>query len=422
MSIKKILLLTQALGFTLPLIANGSPPHIGNITDGSCSGTGKKIVCAVTARTDQREGFYTTDSGKHWFDIPVIPLPYYEWVVMSHVACKKTSDSFLCVTGGLRHGGTHQPYDFGDIRLATEKVQDWHEYNPYMNPNIITFVRCIGSKPVCFAGSAEGRAVRSSDGGANWDYIDVPGGGKDSALSVTESNGNAIFLKGGSGGDFIAKSNDMGATWSQIQVKNTPPNSSEFTIIGTSCSENTNTAVCSAVGSYKNDHSKIKPFIAFSRDGGSSWNYQLIQGGLPDGILNSTSCAKSGSSFSCVAVGTTTNPNKPLIIQTNDGENWQPRNFPANRTQTGSLNVVSCGNYDEKLICTSGSDSFIQSDDGGIHWYSKSIEEESKTDYHIKNIRCDRINDDWKQEVCALISNDFFAISTDGRQHWKKIL
>ena len=161
----------------------------------------------------------------------------------------------------------------------------------------------------------------------------------------------------------LALTNDSGSTWSypeSITMAEFTPSDTHPLVRGAFIGASCNGSTCIAVGTYQDD-SISRPFLALSKDSGSSWSYPesvtapvFTINSFESGFLYSANCNAS----TCIAVGDyydNSLTDRPLLTFSNDsGNTW---NFPESITapvfttnffKEGWLNSVNC--YEKNCV------------------------------------------------------------------------
>jgi photosystem II stability/assembly factor-like uncharacterized protein len=423
MDLLRLILLATVL-WTLPAIAHVSTNNsdgIGNGNTASCMGSGKNTICAAIV-----DSYYvfTADAGAHWSNIPINSKNYLN---LFSVSCKKGDVASPCLMVGLTIRGdrAHIPLkETGVLVKADTSIMNW-EYDPSSLFSSVPFaVSCFGNTPTCLTVGIAGDTMRSVDGGQTWNAL----GGQicKSALNCFSSNNISTCL-GGDNEPSIAITTDAGSTWTKQTIAQFPDGYTYVFVNSISCTDNSSSGFCAAVGDFNDALFTHQFFIAQSTDGGNHWVYVPIKSSIPDSFLYAVHCSKNSESSICVAVGSKKDA-IPFLLQTkNQGKTWEEVDLKTIIPDGGKLTSVYCGAYGSHLICTAGvkggslslsTTSLIQTENGGDTWFR----EEFKNQYYGTDyITCNDSND-----VCMAVTDKYtgtdsvYAIfmSTDGRKTW----
>lgn len=134
------------------------------------------------------------------------------------------------------------------------------------------------------------------------------------SLSCTKDGANALCTaigKKGDGSPCLSISRDGGRTWKEVTIPGVPINAN---FVASSCSDNGVDALCILVG---NRQAWYEAFLAYSKDGGSTWSLHDFNESTENWHFGTASCEGN----TCIAAGAV--QLKFLIVRTLDkGKTW----------------------------------------------------------------------------------------------------
>jgi hypothetical protein len=211
---------------------------------------------------------------------------------------------------------------------------------------------CVASGTAFVSGVPQPLVINSTNGGSSFAAATVPGITTNDTINsgtCSGSGASAVCLLGGtasdSGAPYLINSTNGGASYG------TPfYNNGSLTPLGViksvNCTASTGagSGICAAVGE---DQATALPLILSSDDGGQTFTI-IAPTGTDTGILNSVSCSENF----CFAVGQDMASGAPLLYSSIDGGlTYVLRTSPGT---AGSLNSASCSANGSGLVCIAG--------------------------------------------------------------------
>ncbi len=350
----------------------------GFILGVGCTGSGSTAVCAG-AGEDYTDGspilVVSADGGNTWTPKSLAGLS--DSGILNAASCTGTGSNAICVAGGEDLSGDSLPTIFA----STDGGNTWSLKSvPGISTTGVVFATSCtgnGSNAICVAAgqfsSLQPLLAVSTDGGNTWSSQAVSGLSPDDAsfysVSCTGSGSNAICVATGqdetNGSPVLAVSTNGGNTWALKSISDAPFGG---IFIGVSCTGNSSTGVCTAIGTVGGGYG----FVAASNDGANTWAIKSIPNFPSNAALSQTSCTGSGSSAICIAVGRDTEiVSSSLIVISRDGGNTFSRvPLSGSLATAGNLSAGSCTGAGPTLTTcavTSGFNVLI-STDGGVTW------------------------------------------------------
>lgn len=223
--------------------------------------------------------------------------------------------------------------------------------------------------------------TQTTNGGAAWSTITVPGatsGGRLNAASCTGNSRTAICTAAGIETTpesvripLLIQTTNGGATWSGVSSL-----SSRGRFNAINCSGADSTATCVAAG-VDFPGTSLRPYLFQTTNGGATWSAaNLIN--IAGSELYGVSCTGNSPNTACTAVGFKIATTTGVILHTSDnGANWtdvSPDFLPSGST----LNTVACVGDSSNGFCVAagsgtGGSVLIQSNDGGDSWNAVNV-------------------------------------------------
>lgn len=300
----------------------------------SCTGIGSTAICTAVG---QDTSFASTppivavsaDGGNTWTMKSVTGLPVYGR--FNAAGCTGSGSTAVCAAAGYA-GGSTTPL----AAVSTDGGSSWAVKPITGTPVNGYFVAAsctgTGSTAICIAAGSDNTVSAipllavSTDGGNAWSVKSVtglPANGTYAAASCTGSGSTAICIAAGqdftSGASLLAVSTDGANTWAVKSVTGAPLFAS-FT--GASCAGSGLTAICTAVG--QDNTGSAPPLLAASTDGANTWAVKVVSGSPTNGSYYGAGCTGNGSTAICTAVGQDGTGSTPpiLAVSTNGANTW----------------------------------------------------------------------------------------------------
>lgn len=341
-----------------------SPDFVsGKLRGASCSGSGKNSTCIaagdyMTQITQLPLLAKSSDGGLLWTypesvhqNLKSVIAPDFLNGFLESASCSKSTCQTVCIASG---GYCNSSKCFPLLALSKDKGNNWIYPSDIFND--------LTTK------------IDSDFGGGSFESSSCTGSGNETICAAA-----GTFFTSAASLPLVAVTQNGGNTWSY------PPSifSDLPTRIGhrftggifnsTSCTGSGRATVCLAVGTFFRDGPNF-PFIAVSRDAGSTWNYpdfiytklkKLVDPKFTSGNFLGASCTGKGKHAICVAAGTycqsvgCSNGNPLIAVSKNGGKSWTypPSVFSDLTTkidpnyQLGLFRDVSCTGNENYNIC-----------------------------------------------------------------------
>jgi hypothetical protein len=402
--------------------ANSVPPKMylsydrPSYRDVSCVGFNNQLRCVAIFNDGgiYDQIYYTNESGRTWKKDFVITNPDQvvgHGFVLHAVDCATYQSKPLCAAVGYYNMLGHEPHAYTFTLVNNDGSENWtNTYDSWATEIAdVGTMKCFDSG-LCVASGSDQISIKSLDGGNKWSNI------SELKLQCARSANKNFCLRQNVDESDILRSDEGSSDWRTLEIENFPSNSSEHHANSISCSNQGSNSLCVIVGSYKNDHSHIKPYIAVSTDGANTWTYQPTLSELPDGSLNAVSCSETEQPTVCTAVGGT-NKNKPLIVQTtNGGTSWEIKLL--GKDIQGSFSSVNCG-LDKNHIthkCTAVGGGLVAQSEGTENvWNLVTLNSDPSPSYN--KITC---ASEGQQSLCLISGSNLYQ-SLDERKTWQPV-
>ena len=305
-----------------------APNFIGGELDGaSCSGSGEKSICIAagnyfTNDTQQLPLIAQSSDGGRLWTYPKSIHQHLETQIdpsfiegfLKNASCSKSTCETVCIaSGGYCNVSQCKPL----LAISKNKGSSW-TYPPEIFQNLTT-------------------KVDPNFGGGSFESSSCVGSGNETICTAAGAffNNSTIL-------PLLALTQNGGSSWSYPpSIFSDLPTRIGREFIGglfnsTSCAGSGRTTVCIAAGTFFRDGPNY-PFIAVSRDAGSTWTYPdfiytklkvVVDPKFVSGIFLGTSCTGKGRKAICVAAGgycrdSGCSSENPLIaLSTNGGKSW----------------------------------------------------------------------------------------------------
>ena len=298
----------------------------GKLRGSSCTGSGKNTTCIAagdyfTNTTQLPLIAKSSDGGVLWTypesvhqQLQTAIEPDFLNGYLESASCSKSTCNTICIASG---GYCNSSKCFPLIAVSNDKGNNW-TYPADVFQNVTT-------------------KIDPNFGGGNFESSSCTGSGTATICTAAGAFFTEDVLL-----PLVAVTKNAGNTWTY------PPSvfsdlpervGHRFTgglLNATSCTGSGRKTVCIAAGTFFRDGPNF-PFIAVSRDAGSTWHYprfiytklkKLVDAKFTSGNFLGTSCIGKGKQAICVAAGTycqstgCSNGNPLIAVSTNGGKSW----------------------------------------------------------------------------------------------------
>lgn len=342
---------------------------------GSCTGVGSTAICATGGQNDidlSAVLAVSRNGGLTWA-VPTIPVA--KGVVFG-TDCTGSETTAVCIAVGKNQDSSL----LGEalVTVSTDGGVNWFlaSLDSVPIPSALSGASCTGegSASICTAagysrtsGVASPVLVESANGGNTWNIPSVSGSfsiGYLSSTSCTGNTGTAVCVAVGTGNasfsygpPILAVTTNGGITWSTKTISGFSDN---VRMSHVSCTGTAATAVCATVGGTQSG----SPMLAVSTNGGNTWNVPTIPDFPSLGWIDEVSCTGDGSTAICVAGGFDYDVNLPLLVVSTDGGNtWAIKHVDVSPIEAGGFGAVSCTGSESTAVCIAAGTGFIGSSD-----------------------------------------------------------